>query len=202
NAQGNTRGFGDRGLFATNPFGGKVGAEMIHFQWPEDIDALYYDFSIIDSLEEEIVFQARASGTSLAIDFGELQLDSTTTYYWQAPAVTAAKPTMGLGLGRSSVGKETTRIYFKISAQKTAAILYNLQGQPAYPVGANPGTRYLASAMELESLGFLYAADQQYQKALEEVPDNAIVVRGYAAFLARWNRRGEAVDLLESLEKD
>ncbi|MEM1358377.1 MAG: hypothetical protein AAGF89_09270, partial [Bacteroidota bacterium] len=202
NAQGNTRGFGDRGLFATSPFGGIVGAEVVRFQWPEDVDAVYYDFSIIDSLEEEIVFQARASGNNIGVDFSELKLDSTSTYYWQAPAVSAAKPTMGLGLGRSPVGKEAMRIYFKTSAQKTAAILYVLHGQPTYPIGAHSGTRYLADAMELESLGFLFAADQQYQQGLQEISDNPLLVRGYAAFLARWNRRGEAIDLLESLEKD
>lgn len=202
NAQGNTRGLGDRGLFATAPFGGKLGPEFIHFQWPDDPDAMYYDFSIVDSLEEEIIFQARARGTSLGIDFSELELDSTTTYYWQASAVSASKPMSGLGLGRRGAGKESMRIHFTTSEQKTTSILTELQGQPTYPVGANPGTRHLADAMELEALGFLYAADKSYQNGMKEVPDNPIVVRGYAAFLARWNRRIKAEKLLESLEKN
>ncbi|GJM32083.1 MAG: hypothetical protein DHS20C18_10840 [Saprospiraceae bacterium] len=194
NAQGNIRGFTDSGLAGIMPIGGNISPETTEFYWPDAGAGVHYEFQIIDSLSEEMIFMALSKATKLSIDLGGLYLKAGKTYYWEAYHV---REKAGAGLIQNENSEEKSpRIYFKITPDKQQAILEMLKQEAAYQETASKPQQSLMEAMQLEEAGFLYAADQTYQKAMHQDKENPLLKRNYAAFLARWQQLSKAREVL------
>jgi hypothetical protein len=196
NAQGNTRGFGDKGMYGIRPFGGTLSKGITYFTWQENTEAEYYEFRLIDSTSEDLVMMALTRGPAFLLSTADLILENGKTYYWEVFPVTPAKTTEKPSLGMAKTTADPLRIHFTYSPQNLTSLLTPLQTSEPYRKLTDPVQQKLMEAMELEDNDFLYDAYQTYATALADNTDSLILRRTFAAFLARWNLRREAEGLL------
>ncbi len=196
NAQGNTRGFGDQGLFGVLPFGGTLSPEETLFTWQPIENATYYELRLIDSTSEEMIFMALCPAPRYLLSTADLLLVPENTYYWEATPVIPRSSNQGPTLGASPTLVEADRIHFRYQPTDLDDLLTPIRGAEIYRKSLDPIQQKLMEAMELEDNNFLYAAYSTYREAMEQ-SDNALLRRSYAAFLARWNLRKAAKELLE-----
>ncbi|CAH0999127.1 hypothetical protein LEM8419_00423 [Neolewinella maritima] len=197
NAQGNIQGFGDGGLAGLLPFGGTLGPELTHFNWPGDgSTGGTYRLRIVDSLTEAVLLGATARDTSLRIDLAGLSLQDGQTYYWEVfpnqPAGTGGPKRLGVR-PPTVVG---SRIYFTYRDRSVDELVTHLRVNGVYQATQSEAQRMLMEAMTYEADGYLYAADRAYRRGLAEDAGNELLIRSYAAFLSRWNQRGLAKQVL------
>lgn len=196
NAQGNTRGFGDRGLTDVFPFGGLISPAELRFTWPEKEGVVFYQFRIVDSLTEMVVLEAKTSQPTISVPLDELLLQEDHLYYWEAgPGVRSARETTGLRRPRFSNGLD--RYSFTYTSREPAEVLEEIRKDEFYTKYSRPEQQVLIEAMLLEEAGYLAAAYQAYQRGLEIAPKGIMLNRNYAAFLGRWNLRMKAKEIVE-----
>ncbi|MTB52796.1 hypothetical protein [Lewinella sp. W8] len=203
NAQGNIRGFGDRGLLDVFPFGGMVSPTEITFSWPEESGKSSYQFRLVDSLSEQVVLEVKTSRPAITLNLEELLLQDGNLYYWEAgPAVQSPATSGPKRLSRRS--QPTTdydRYTFTYVARDHAEVLTDIRSDEFYVKYSRPEQQMLIEAMLLEDAGFLAAAYDAYQRGLEVAPKDIILNRNYAAFLGRWNLRTQAKEIVEMTSK-
>jgi hypothetical protein len=198
NAQGNIRGFGDRGLLDVFPFGGRISPTEITFSWPEREGSSFYVFRLLDSLGEITVLEVKTSQPSLTLNMDELLLEDGQTYYWEAgPGPRSSDASRARLLGRGRAAPKPDRYKFTYSTRDPAEVLTEIQEDEFYQRRSRPAQQLLIEAMLLEEAGFLAAAYDTYQRGLKVSPEEVMLRRNYAAFLARWNLRTEAKRIIE-----
>ncbi len=195
NAQGNIEGYGDAGLAGLLPFGGTLYPEVTTFHWPQEPGAPSYRLRVVDSLTETVLVAVTTGDTLIQLDLPHIHLTAGRRYYWEvfpnaAPSTTPSR----LGIQAPAVGG--TRIYFTYRQQPRAELLKSVFDLPFYNETGSEALRNLMEAVALEEQDYLYAADRAYHQSLIQEPNNTFVRRNYAAFLARWNQRATAQQLI------
>lgn len=192
NAQGNIRGLGDKGLTDLYPFGGRLVRDVTRFSWPRG-EAEVYDFRIVDSLSQEAIVTARVADNAIALNLADLYLSDEAPYYWEVIPI-GVPATRSPGLGSTRGPAPIAVIRFTIGPDSAADIL---RPTADYQQAGGKGQRLLMEAMLYENRGYLSEADKTYRKGVADDPQNELLRRSYAAFLARWNRREDALELLQ-----
>ena len=194
NAQGNISGYGDRGLGRISPFGGTLAAESVTFTWPETDAADSYLFRIRDSLSGTTLVSETLRDTAITLDLASLDLRPDRRYLWEVRLPGDADAL--LPADRSEAGP-VVQIAFAVSRMTSREVLDSLLSTEDYQeLRFSPVVGLLVEAMVLEEAGYLHAADQRYREGMAAGEDNTIIRRHYAAFLARWNLRSVAQELI------
>ena len=193
-AQGNIEGYGDGGLAGYQPFGGTVSGGPIRFTWPAVVTPRGYTFRIVDSLTEVALLDTLVMDTSLTINLAERRAKDGRSYAWEA----APRLSAGGGLDRRAGNAAGTRITITYADREPDELLADLREYPLYRDTSGYDKRPLLEAMQLETAGYLTAADAAYRRGLDAHPEDALLRRNYAAFLGRWNQRARARALINS----
>ena len=180
NAQGNINGYGDRGLAGVHPFGGTLLAEPTLFTWPRAQDEALYRFRITDSLTGNQVASLVVRDTFIRLDLATLGLETGQRYVWEASRST----------------EPLARIRFGFDRRTAAEVLTPLHERPDFLMIAGTPLSRLMEAAVLERDGYLNAAALRYGESTAGEGDNDLLRRNHAAFLARWNLRSDAKELL------
>ncbi|THH39778.1 hypothetical protein [Neolewinella litorea] len=192
NSQGNVEGFGDAGLAGLKPFGGTLCPEPTPFTWPAAAADATYRVRIVDSLTDASLLSVVTKDTSVLVDLGALDLRDGGRYFWEV----FPQPGAPARLGRPSASATGVRIRFTYREMPCEEVLADLRQTPFYRDSTTQEQRQLLEVMVLEEEGYLYAADRLYQESIRQSTDAYPLRRNYAAFLARWNQRSAARDLI------
>ncbi len=154
-------------LYGTNLIG-----TVVKFSWNPTDKNSEYNFSIYESASQiaQPIYTLDTTGTNVEIDLADLDVVPGQDYYWSATKKGAEKCIT-----------YTFRIAEKEVNDKLAAALQELDKE----LPENPGLHAAVSAALYEESNFLENAKNQYEKAMQTEPKNALFKDSYGLFLAR-----------------
>lgn len=155
------------------PLKGKLTPQVVKFAWlPDAASATKWAFQITQPQLLNPLVELETLETTVQQNLGGDQFKIGETYTWTVHA--AADPS-----------REVANYTFKIeSANEEAAALGQLNGIAEYQ-NANALQKILMEAYVLEQAGFVYRANEWYDKALKMSPNDLLVLKLYYAFWLR-----------------
>ncbi len=162
-------------LFTT----GKLPAANVVFKWRQTAGQGPYTFRLLAENGTQIA-QLLTRDTVVTLDLDQLALRLEEEYTWQVSRGENAK---------------SVSVPFELSAASVEDKQQALARDPAF-VSADPMEQALMLAFSLEQERCFYSANNTYQQVLLAEPDNALLRKIYATFLARMDMLGEAQILL------
>ena len=179
-ASGGVKGYANQ-AYAIRPLllaSGKLPASNVTFRWHSAAGDGPYSFSLIVA-EGSPVAQLLVTDTFVTLDLKQLALVADEAYEWSVSRGAAAK-SVSVPVEMAAQSMET--------AQKSTAAL-------PYYRSAAPDEQQLMLAYAYEDAGCYYGAHEVYTALIAAQPDNQLVRRLYAAFLARMDMLPEALAL-------
>ncbi len=174
-ASGSIRGWAEREYqLAAQPFpNGRIGdGESLQFNWSRFTADSTYVLQVLAGDGSTLLYW-RTRDTTLEVDGGQLALLPGDAYEW---TVFAGKVAPG--------APQSATYYFTYVPAEAERILRQLETDPDYRQ-ALPLEQALMRAQVLEEADFFNAARLSYETALREWPDDLLLRRVYAGFLAR-----------------
>jgi hypothetical protein len=192
NATGGTQGFGEKDypVLAINPLSGYLSGGQVMFTWyacRDSNSAAGYAFELIDSRNNQLLYKAIIKDTFHILDLDQLLLEEEEVYDWKVTAM----PKESVATPLSSPD-----IPFLIRPMEWASMQKRLESIPLYN-SANPSRRTWMEALMLEREKYIYEAYIRLQKLTEKEPDNLLVRKLFATFLARHGLVKRAENILK-----
>ncbi|MBK6997252.1 MAG: hypothetical protein IPH31_20905 [Lewinellaceae bacterium] len=163
---------------------GKLPSAQIVFRWRDSIGEGPYTFHLI-TMDEKPVAQLIVRDTAITLDLDKLALNLDEKYSWY--------------ISRGDTAK-SYQLIFEICPTSVVERLTDLTHEPTF-LEASPEEKQLMIAFRLEEEQCFYDANDAYQRLLATAPNNLLLRRMYAAFLARMDMAPEASSLLFSTNK-
>ncbi|MDO8365259.1 MAG: hypothetical protein Q7T20_00590 [Saprospiraceae bacterium] len=160
---------------------GKLPSANVIFKWRNTAGEGHYTFSLLTKLGKPVA-QILTRDTAITLDLDQLALDLDEEYSWNVSRGETAK---------------SVNIPFEICPTSVVERLTDLSHEPAF-VEAEPEMKQMMLAYRLEEERCFYSAYQTYTQLIGAEPDNLLLRRMYAAFLARMDMLPEASSLLFS----
>ncbi len=187
NARAAVEGFGARKYEIGTPFylSEVIGVDQLAFKW-DSIATLKgtYTFSI-QSREEVPILKATTLNNQLTLDLSELHLNQGEVYEWK---VTAIKP--------DSTYAYSASMPFSYEPETVDAFIAKVKRHDNYQ-DFEDQEQQLFVLHELGRQSFRYDAYHYYTELLRENPDNLLIKKLFAAFLAENNALEEAKSVLK-----
>ena len=163
---------------------GNLSDKEVVFQWaaPEGARCCY---RLSRQTDDALIMSVWTRGNILHLNMADLALEDGGVYEWQiiTHSVDPSAP-------------HSRKMQFAYNPGKASKALAGAGSQPAFQE-ASPVEQQLMQAFALEENTFLYDACQLYMKMAADNPDDGLVKRAYAAFLARIDRVEEAKELIK-----
>lgn len=160
---------------------GKLPSAHVIFKWRNTPGEGPYTFSLL-SQQNKTIAQLMVRDTAITLDLEQLALNLDEEYSWSVTrgekATSAAIP-------------------FEICPSSVVERLTDLSHEASYQ-SADPTERQLMLAYRLEEERCFYTANNTYNQLLQADPNNVLLHRMYATFLARMDMLPEASTLLIS----
>ena len=167
-------------------FGGKAGGEDIRFKWKSySQDKPIYHFSIRHTASDQLIFKALTYDTAFVVNFENLAFKKGETYDWEIEVENDQKDADGFFITKSP------KIQFDYEPNSLSQVQERLNRIDKFQ-NADQLKKEWMEAVALEEKGFYYQAYKRYQKLRKEHPDNLLIKKLYAAFLARRGFLSEA----------
>lgn len=170
---GGVKGFGpgDQGIHLLAPLPGNVGTQRVVFRWARDRHQGVYQFNLIDADSGKGVFRSEVPDTMISVDLAQLGLAQDKTYRWQVKAV----------------GKDLqAELSFRLTGPADDMVQRSLDLLKDYPLADEKEARWMkATVLEMEQ--YNYEAQTEFERMLQEYPDDGYVRQLYALFLTRQN---------------
>ncbi|MFN0173803.1 MAG: hypothetical protein ACKVU0_04070 [Saprospiraceae bacterium] len=163
---------------------GKLPSANVIFKWRNTVGEGQYTFHLI-AKDGKPVAQLLARDTAITLDLDQLALNLDEEYSWYVSRGETAK---------------SVNISFEICPSSVVDRLTDLSHEPAFKE-ASAEEQQLMIAFRLEEELCYYDANEAYNRLLLERPNNLLLRRMYAAFLARMDMVPEASSLLFSTNK-
>ncbi|MEO6037369.1 MAG: hypothetical protein ABIQ93_03080 [Saprospiraceae bacterium] len=160
---------------------GKLPLALVTFQWRKAAGDGPYTFSLLVPGGKPVV-QLLVLDTAITLDLKQLALNPDEGYEWS--------------ITRGSTAKSAA-MPVEISPQSMEAAQNSISRVPYYS-SALPFERQLMLAYTYEEDNCYYGANQVYAALLSAEPNNPLLRRLYAAFLARMDMLPEAIALVPS----
>jgi len=161
-------------LVPLQPFGGKVGAGTIQFQWRLQAGAnavKNFTLQIMDR-KNQVLLERTVKGSEFNLSPSELRLETGMSYRWQVKST--ADPSISSAVVTFSC----------VPLSQQQKLMSSLKGNPLYEK-AQPNTRLILEAIKLENEGWEYSATKKYQQAIRMDKKNALAKALYKAYLWR-----------------
>lgn len=184
---------GEYGLAANVLIRGKLAGQHITFSWNAEADAPAYDLFIYRQSDDLPAFKAGTPDTTFTVDFDQLYLEAETVYYWM---VTPHQEDLPLPTDATSPAQRSAALSFTFVPQALEETLAFHFEDPAY-LNSTPEEQMLIEAYLLEDAGLLYDAGCRYERLLAAHPDDQLLHKLYASFLARQGTLEQAKALLK-----
>lgn len=159
---------------------GKLPAATVTFKWRHTPGTAPYTFRLTTETGDPVA-QLLTRDTVLTLDLEQLALDFQGEYQWTVVR---------------EDGKESSApVPFELVSNMEEKARKSLSLQNDYKTADNTEQR-LMIAYYLEQENSFYSANEVYEQLLASQPNNALLRRLYASFLARMDMLPEGVDLL------
>jgi len=163
---------------------GKLPSANVIFKWRNTAGEGQYTFHLISKVGKPVA-QLLARDTAITLDLDQLALNLDEEYSWYVSRGETAK---------------SVNIPFEICPTSVVERLTDLSHEPTF-LEASAEEKQLMLAYRLEEERCFYDANEAYAKLLASAPNNLLLRRMYAAFLARMDMLPEASSLLFSTNK-
>ncbi|MEO6759232.1 MAG: hypothetical protein ABIO24_07235 [Saprospiraceae bacterium] len=177
-------GTGDYAIQTDRVLDGNFSDQAVEFKWTAPAGTLCC-FRLTRQSDEALVLEAWTQGNVLHLNPAELALEDGGRYEWQIS--TAQK---------EATAPKSRKMSFVYQPKLAARALTEAGAQPAFQT-ATPVEQALMKCFALEDKGFSYDASRQYAQLAADKPDNGLVKRAYAAFLARMGQLEAASALIK-----
>lgn len=157
---------------------GKLPAGPVTFQWRKTAGDGPYTFSLLIPGGHPIA-QVQVSDTAVTLDLKQLALDTDEVYEW---SITRGN------------GEKSAAIPIEIAPQSMETAQKAVASSPYYKT-ASASEQQIMLAYNCEQDQCFYSAGQVYAALSAAEPENALLRRVYAAFLARMDMLPEAVKM-------
>ncbi|MFN0033519.1 MAG: hypothetical protein ACKVUS_00545 [Saprospiraceae bacterium] len=158
---------------------GKLPAATIIFKWRNTPGEGPYTFRLFEPKGKQIA-QLLVRDTSVTLDLDQLAMDIFAEYKWD---VTRGE------------GTKSAPTPFEVCPDKAKEVQAEIAQDPAFQ-SADPTEQQLMLAYSLEEERCFYSANNTYAHLLAADPDNVLLRKMYATFLARMNMLPEASALI------
>lgn len=179
------------GITTKLPLTGKIGEEVIDFEWRTfPGEGVIYKFIINRIYDKKTIFKVLTKDTFYHVDLSTLALKDGEQYYWRISVDR-------LNDDEDKSGKlSSEKIPFTYQADSQTLVEKRLNKVLEYKQSEKLKKKWM-EAIAMEEQGYYYQAYKQYQKLHKENPDNLIIKKLYAAFLTRRGFLTEAKEVLE-----
>lgn len=162
---------------------GKLPPAKVLFNWRNVAGEGPYTFTLL-SFQGQVIAQILVRDTAVTLDLDQLSLNLDEEYTW---SVTRDKA-------------KSYKVRFEMCPANVVDRLTDLSHEPDFQK-ASPQEQQLMLAYRLEEEECFYAANQIYAQLHEAAPDNPLILKLYATFLARMDMLPEASTLLSTAPK-
>ncbi len=179
-ASGGVKGYANK-AYAITPLlyaSGKLPSSNVTFKWHSVAGDGPYTFSLLVSGGNTLA-QVLVVDTAITLDLKQLPLNPDEAYEWSVTRGSTAK---------------STAVSVEISPQSVETAQKSISGLPYY-LSASPFEQQIMLAYTYEEGNLYYSANEVYAALLSAEPDNQLLRRLYAAFLARMDMLPEAIAL-------
>jgi hypothetical protein len=159
---------------------GKLPAATVTFKWRHTPGTTPYTFRLTTDTGDPVA-QLLTRDTVLTLDLEQLALDFQSEYQWTVV--------------RENGKESSAPVPFELVANTEEKARKSLSLQNDYKSADNTEQR-LMIAYYLEQENSFYSANEVYEQLLGSQPDNVLLRRLYASFLARMDMLPEGMDLL------
>ncbi|MCB0524210.1 MAG: hypothetical protein H6576_04975 [Lewinellaceae bacterium] len=163
---------------------GKLSNEEVTFMWSPDMDTPFC-FQLSRQADDEVIMVAWTKENYLSLKLADLTLSSGEAYEWQ---IITSKT--------DPKAPHSRKMQFVYDPEAAAKALSQLKAQSAYE-SASKTEQTLMELYTFETNSFYYDAYLGYQQLIGENPDDVLVKRAYAAFLARIDKMDEAQSMIK-----
>lgn len=165
-------------------FGGKLSDLEVNFIWTPSA-GLNRCYRLTRQADDGVILTAWTRANALRLNLGDLALEDGGIYEWQI--ITRE------GDATAPHSRKMQFVYHPSAATKALA---EARGQSAYGT-ASAVEQQLMEVFALETNEFYYDAYNRYKKLSSDMPEDMLIKRAYAAFLARIDKMEEAKSLLK-----
>ncbi len=172
---------GEYGLAANVLIRGALVGQYVTFNWNAEADVSAYDLFIYRQSDDMLAFKASTPDTVFTLDFDQLYLNPGTAYYWM---VTPHQEDMPLPTNSTAPAQRSAALTFTFAPQALEETLAFHFEDPVY-LNSTPEEQMLIEAYLLEDSGLFYDAGRRYERLLQAYPEDQLLRKLYASFLAR-----------------
>jgi hypothetical protein len=162
---------------------GKLSDKEVNFTWTPTA-GLNSCFRLTNQADDAVILTSWTKANTLRLNLSDLALEDGSVYEWQI--ITKE------GDAAAPHSRKMQFVYHPDAANKALA---ETRQQSAYET-ASPVEQQLMEMFALETNEFYYEVKNRYQKLSSEMPEDMLVKRAHAAFLARIDKLEEAKTLL------
>jgi len=184
-SRGGVKGFANPDYIATLLLAtGKLPSAKVLFNWRNTPGEGPYTFTLL-SAQSKLIAQILVQDTAITLDLDQLALNLDEEYDWKVSRGVTAKSDL---------------VPFEVCPANVVERQTDLSHLPDFQI-ASPQEQQLMLAYKLEEEECFYAANQTYLQLLAAAPDNPLILKMYATFLARRDMLPEANTLLSTAPK-
>lgn len=158
---------------------GKLPSANVIFKWRKSEGAGPYTFNLLSN-QNKLIAQVLTKDTVIALDLDQLALNLDEEYTWSVT--------------RGETGK-SVQVPFEVCPSSVVERQTDLSHEEVFQK-ASPLEQQLMLAYRLEEEHCYYAANHTFVQLLETSPDNLLLRKMYATFLARMDMLPEASSII------
>ena len=151
---------------------GPIGGGTVTFRWHHAGSVPSYQFTISKEGEKEALLVAKVRASEVSIDLDQLSIVADEVYHWQVTAQT-----------KEGEELSTVKVPFSLEAEALAELLTGSRLQKMKKA-VEEGEEELVVLQQLNEKGFKHEAYSKYELMLQQDPNNLLIKRLFASFLA------------------